>query len=109
MKRVPRITQVAVAMSLLASGCYGPFNLTRKLHHWNEQVGDKYVNELLFLVLTFPPFPAYGFALIGDLLLFNPIEFWTGHNPVFMSLRSAAAQTARLVHQAQTARPNTLE
>ena len=109
MTRAFRMGVALVVASLLASGCYGPFNLTRKLHHWNEQVGDKYVNELLFLALTFPPFPAYGFALIGDLLLFNPIEFWTGHNPVFMSLRSAAAQTARLVHQAQPARPNAIE
>ena len=102
-----RMGVALVVASLLASGCYGPFNLTRQLHHWNEQAGDKYVNELIFLAFTI--LPVYGVTVVGDAVLFNSIEFWTGRNPVFASLRSTAAQTARLVHQAQTARPKTLE
>ena len=107
MRRVSRTTQVAVAMSLLASGCYGPFNLTRQLHHWNEQAGDKYVNELIFLAFTI--LPVYGVTVVGDAVLFNSIEFWTGHNPVFSSLESSAVQTARLIRQARHAPPDTLE
>lgn len=107
MRRVPRTTQVALAVSLLASGCYGPFNLTRQLHHWNGQAGDKYVNEIIFLAFTI--LPVYGVTVVADAVLFNSVEFWTGHNPVFLSLRSTVAQTARLVHQAPEARPHALE
>jgi len=71
------------AAALLASGCYGPFHLTRKLHTWNGQVGDKWVNEAMFIVLAWVP--VYGLAILGDALIFNSIEFWGGKNPVAVS------------------------
>lgn len=100
MLRTYQLSGMLLVMSLLLSGCYGPFNLTRQLHRWNGQVGDKYVNELVFLALTILPLPVYGVAVLADMVIFNSIEFWTGRNPVFLSLRSTPGQTARLIHEA---------
>ena len=52
------ITRAAVViliggMSVAIGGCYGPFRLTSKLHHWNGQVSQKkFVNELVSFPLT---------------------------------------------------------
>ena len=80
MKRTCRVGIGLLAVALFASGCYGPFNLTRRLYRWNGQVGDKWANEFAFLVLAW--LPVYGLATLGDALIFNSIEFWGGKNPV---------------------------
>ena len=69
-----------LCIGLLASGCYGPFNLTRRLHHWNGQVGGRWANEVTFLVFSW--LQVYSLATLGDALIFNSIEFWTGNNPI---------------------------
>ena len=67
----------------ILSGCYGPFRLTTKLHQWNGNVSNKkFVNELVFLGLCI--LPAYELCCLGDVLIFNSIEFWGGQNPVAM-------------------------
>lgn len=68
----------AISCSLLFTSCIGPFALSSKLLAWNQTVSDKFVNAILFVVLS----PAYAVTLTGDLLLFNTIEFWTGDNPI---------------------------
>ena len=67
-------------VGLMAGGCYGPFNLTRRLHQWNGQVGGRWANEVVFLVFAW--LPVYSLSTLGDVLIFNSIEFWTGNNPV---------------------------
>jgi hypothetical protein len=79
MRGTTRIGALIMA-GLMLGGCYGPFHLTRRVHTWNGQVGDKWVNEFVFLVLGF--LPVYGLALAGDVWIFNAIEFWTGENPM---------------------------
>lgn len=72
------------AAALLATSCYGPFNLTTRLHHWNGQVGDpsttggKWTNEAIFLGCAI--LPVYSICILGDSLIFNSVEFWTGKN-----------------------------
>ena len=67
----------------ILSGCYGPFRLTTKLHQWNGNVSNKkFVNELVFLGLCI--LPAYELCTLGDVLIFNSIEFWGGQNPITM-------------------------
>ena len=67
------ITRAAVViliggMSVAIGGCYGPFRLTSKLHHWNGQVSQKkFVNELIFLGMCI--IPAYDFGRRFDLQL----------------------------------------
>ena len=69
-----------LAAVLCLSGCYGPFNLTRRLYRWNAQVGTKWEREFMFVILAWAP--VYGLAVLGDALVFNAMEFWTGNNPV---------------------------
>ena len=90
---MPRTRLVVPLLGLLlfASGCYGPFNLTRRLYLWNGQVGDKWENELVFLLLNIPFVPAYGMCISADAIIFNSIQFWTGENPVDPPYRKADA------------------
>ena len=83
-KRVLSITAVVLAGVFTFSSCIGPFNLTKKLLTWNQGVSNKFVNALLFIVIS----PAYGISAVGDLLLFNSIEFWTGSNPIEAGLET---------------------
>lgn len=69
---------VLVATILPLTGCVGPCNLTGKLNDWNNDLGDRWVNEIVFIVLL----PVYGLTVLGDVLIFNAVEFWGGDNPV---------------------------
>ncbi len=60
------------------SSCIGSFGLFNGLLNWNKGLSNKFVNEIVFIVLT----PVYSICSIGDYLVFNSIEFWTGKNPI---------------------------
>ena len=96
MRRTTRMLAGLVALSVLTSGCYGPFNLTRRLYQWNGQVGTKWEREFVFILLAWAP--VYGLTVLGDAIVFNSMEFWTGRNPVDAPIktRSALPQTKRL-------------
>jgi len=60
------------------SGCFGRFELVRKIYDFNKQVSpDKWIQWLFFL----PSSPLYGVAATVDVVLLNSVEFWTGTNP----------------------------
>lgn len=65
---------------LLTTSCIGSFGLSNKLLSWNKQVGNKFVNELVFF--SFWILPVYEVSLLADVLVLNSIEFWSGNNPV---------------------------
>lgn len=71
---------LALSVSLLGTSCIGRFQLTNKLLSWNNQVGNKFVNELVFF--AFWILPVYEVSALADLLVLNSIEFWSGSNPV---------------------------
>ena len=75
MKR-EKLTLVAVLLSgsLLFSSCVGSFGLFNRLSSWNQSIGSKFVNELVF--------PVYGVSYLADALVINSIEFWSGSNPM---------------------------
>ena len=75
-----RVTLGMLVLALFLSGCYGPFNLTRRLYRWNGQVEGKWEKEFVFLLLAWAP--VYGLTVAGDAMVFNAMEFWTGKNPV---------------------------
>lgn len=78
--RFGRRSFAAAALALGSAGCFGSFSAVRKLWAWNDDVGDKWVNWLVFVGLSFiPVYPLFGLA---DLLVLNSLEFWTGKNPV---------------------------
>jgi hypothetical protein len=83
-----------LSFTVLASGCYGGFNLTRSLYKWNgniEASKDKQANtvvqSLVMVVLVIVP--VYGLATLADALVVNSIEFWTGKNPVTVKAEPA--------------------
>ena len=75
-----RSLSVGVAVLLVTSGCFGPFNLTRRVYHWNAKSSDKWEREFVFLLLTWAP--VYGVAGLADAILFNSLEFWGAQNPI---------------------------
>ncbi|MBW2960372.1 DUF3332 domain-containing protein [Mesonia aestuariivivens] len=73
-----------LSLSLLCSSCLGSFSAFNNLKDWNMGVSDsKFVNNLLFWGLNIVP--VYGLFFLGDTIIFNVIEFWSGSNPIAMS------------------------
>ncbi|MDB5106171.1 MAG: hypothetical protein JWP91_3860 [Fibrobacteres bacterium] len=85
MKNSSRIlaTLVGAAMLLQVQGCYGNFSLTRKVYNWNGTLGDKWINSVVMFALAIVP--VYGACGFLDWVIFNPIQFWTGKNPVTLN------------------------
>lgn len=77
-----KIAPVALGLALAfgIQGCYGRFQLVRNLYSWNGKVGNKWVNELVFLAMYI--IPVYGIAGFVDVVILNTVEFWTGKNPM---------------------------
>lgn len=78
-----KFTFVAVFVlsgTMLFSSCVGSFGLFNRISSWNQSVGNKFVNELVFLALNIVP--VYGVAYLADALVINSIEFWSGTNPM---------------------------
>lgn len=70
----------ALAGSMLFTSCIGNFALTKKLLGWNKQIGNKFVNELVFF--AFWVIPVYEVTALADVMVLNSIEFWSGTNPI---------------------------
>jgi hypothetical protein len=83
-----RIVAAIVVGSFLTvtTGCYGSFNLTRGVYHWNSsirgssEVNEKWMKEFVFFGMII--IPVYMFSALLDAFIFNSIQFWTGSNPV---------------------------
>lgn len=71
---------IAAAGLVASTGCFGSFSATRKLYTYNKSMGDKWVQEFVFL--AFSIIPVYSIVAAGDALIFNSVEFWTGNNPI---------------------------
>jgi len=90
---------VLLTLSILLTGCTGPFALTKTLHKWQTDVSEnQWIEEVTFLGCAIF---LYGPTLLVDSLFLNSVEFWTGDNPMDsvnnqngneMCLRSVAAQ-----------------
>jgi hypothetical protein len=93
MKETPmrRIIASAVLAGFMtiSTACYGPFNLTRNVYHWNSgvkgsgEVSDKWMKEFVFFGMIV--IPVYMFSTLLDAFIFNSIQFWSGDNPVKVS------------------------
>lgn len=62
------------------TSCIGSFKLTNKVLSWNKSVGNKFVNELVFV--AFWILPVYEISALADVVVLNSIEFWSGSNPL---------------------------
>ncbi|MDE7411765.1 MAG: DUF3332 domain-containing protein [Paramuribaculum sp.] len=79
-KLIPVALILTIAGSMLMSSCIGSFKLTNNLLAWNKTVGNKFLNELVFV--AFWVLPVYEVTALADVLVLNSIEFWSGNNPV---------------------------
>lgn len=77
---------VAICFVTVSTACYGPFNLTRNVYHWNSgikgsgAVNDKWMKEFVFFGMIV--IPVYMFSALLDAFIFNSIQFWSGDNPI---------------------------
>lgn len=78
------ITAAVAAMlcitTITTPSCVGSFSLTNRLLSWNQHVGNKFLNELVFF--CFWVLPVYEVTALADVLVLNSIEFWSGSNPM---------------------------
>lgn len=83
MKKIQRaFTVIVLSAVLLLSSCIGSFKLTNSVYEWNKNVGDKFVNEVVFLACVIVP--VYSATIFVDAVVLNSIEFWSGNNPMTM-------------------------
>jgi len=71
---------LVAAVGALSAGCFGKFQLTRKVYDINQSIDEKYVRSAatwIFVIVQ-----VYTVAALLDLIVYNVIEFWTGENPV---------------------------
>lgn len=82
MKRSRLTLVVACVLSgtILFSSCVGSFSLFNRVSSWNRSVGNKFVNELVFIALNI--IPVYLVSYLADAVVLNSIEFWSGTNPM---------------------------
>lgn len=62
------------------SSCIGSYTLFNKFAKWETHMtNNKFVNAIVGFIIT----PFVGtVCLVGDSLIFNTIEFWSGNNPL---------------------------
>ena len=78
MKKNFKLVAVLLSVSLMLSSCIGSFNLTNKVKDWNEGLGNKFVNELVFIGMHI--IPVYHLSIMAYILVLNSIEFCTGNS-----------------------------
>ena len=88
-----------VCISFLFSSCLGSYSAFNNLRDWNDGATDsKFVDNLIFWGLNI--IPVYGLFFLGDTIIFNVIEFWTGDNPIAMN--PGETQTEVLAYKGST-------
>ncbi len=86
-------TVVALSASMMMQSCIGSFALFNKVKAWNDQVGDKFVNEIVFVAMWI--LPVYELSFAADILILNSIEFWSGTNPALAQTTFIDGKDAR--------------
>lgn len=86
MKKLFLTAALAALLCSSMTSCMGKFALTRNLYAWNQQVSNKFVNEIVFV--AFWILPVYEVCSIADLFVLNTIEFWSGDNPMSASTKA---------------------
>jgi len=71
---------LVAAVGALSAGCFGKFQLTRKVYDINQSIDEKYVRSAATWIFVIAQ--VYTVAALLDLIVFNVMEFWSGENPV---------------------------
>lgn len=97
MKKV--ISCLMLSCAILFSSCLGSFRAFNNLKDWNQGLTDsKFLDNLIFWGLNIVP--VYGLFFLGDALIFNVIEFWSGSNPIAM--KDGESETQMVEHDGNT-------
>jgi len=81
MTRSFRRLTLLLALALLFTGCFGKFQVTRNLYAFNNTVSsERFTRWALFLAMNIAP--VYPVGVVMDAFIANPVEFWSGTNPV---------------------------
>ena len=62
------VAVVALSASMMMQSCIGSFALYNKVKNWNDHVGDKFVNELVFVAMWILP--------VYELMVRTPAIWW---------------------------------
>lgn len=76
MKRKLKISALLLAATIMFTSCIGSFQLTNKMYQINNSLGNKWLNELVFVACCIVP--VYEVTVFVDAIVLNTIEFWTG-------------------------------
>ena len=76
MKKTFKLSALLLAVTIVLSSCIGSFQLTNRIKDWNSNLGNKFVNELVFLACHIVP--VYEICIFVDAVVLNSIDFWTG-------------------------------
>lgn len=122
MTMTSRFRRAATAFALAgcltgAVGCFGRFRLVNAVYDFNRGVGHKLAESLIMWGLII--IPVYPLAALGDILIFNVIDFFGGANIAVqtqklpdgsvVTLEPVDAQTLRLRHVDATGRVQSVE
>ena len=108
-----KLILAVAAMSMVTTGCFGSFQMTRDVYSWNQKVAgnNKWSRELVFLLIG-PILPVYTVATFLDAVFVNSVEFWTGKNPMTSSTKifdKDGTKVAQTLHSDKTGRTEVLE
>lgn len=92
-KKVFSVCAILLASSMLFSSCIGSFALSNKVLAWNQQISNKFVNELVFI--GFWILPVYEITALADVLVINSVEFWSGSNPMSAGTKTVEGENGR--------------
>lgn len=82
----------SAACAMMLTGCLGQNALFDTVQDWNATAtNNKFVNQGISFVFWWVP--VYGLSLLGDIVIFNSIEFWTGTNPISKEGAKVAGST----------------
>ncbi len=85
------VAMVFAGMTTVLSGCYGQFALVQALYKVNGSVENKWARSGVTALLVI--LPVYEFAGLGDVIVVNPIEFWSHVNPITNKPSVASSRT----------------
>ncbi|WP_375325657.1 DUF3332 domain-containing protein [Flagellimonas sp. GZD32] len=97
MKKV--IIASMMACTILFTSCLGSYSAFNNLREWNQgATNSRFLDNLIFWGLWIVP--VYELFILGDTIIFNVIEFWSGSNPIAM--KEGERETQMVEHEGNT-------
>jgi TM2 domain-containing membrane protein YozV len=82
---------VLASFCMVSSGCFGSFQLTKKVYEFNKSLSGKFVQSIVFW--AFNIVPIYDICVFIDVVILNLIEFWVGNNPLALNADTETQKT----------------